>query len=79
MEDYLSWHKSSVAGNTENQLRYLISLRSFLAYIQKAEYPEAPEKPFFMLLFDEDLPRLPNITENDIEYIPEGVLRQARL
>ncbi len=76
MEDYLSWQRSYISEHPESNLRYLINLRSFLAYIQKAEYPEAPEKPFFMLLFDEDLPRLPIITENDIKYIPEVVLRQ---
>ena len=76
MEDYLSWYRSYIAERPGSHLSYLISLRSFLAYIQKAEYPEAPEKPFFMLIFDEDMPPTSQITENDIKYIPEGVLQQ---
>ena len=76
MEDYLPWYRSSTANYPHNQLKYLIGLRTFLTYIQKAEYPEAPEKPVYMLMFDEDMPRLPQNTEHNVKYIPEGVLRQ---
>jgi integrase len=76
MEEYLSWYRSYTAGYVASHLDYLISLRMFLAYIQRAGYPEAPDTPSAMLIFNEDMPRLPNKTENDIKYIPEGVLQQ---
>ena len=53
-----------------------LDLDTFLEYIQRAQYPEAPELPSLLLLFKEDLPRRPQRTENDIKYIPDGVLQQ---
>jgi integrase len=47
-----------------------------LVYIQRAEYPEAPEKSSVLLLFNEDMFRFPQKRENVIRYIPEGVLQQ---
>lgn len=76
MENYLMWYRSYTEGLQERHYEYLASLRSFLDYIQRAGYPEAPEKPHLLLLFKEDFPRLPHRSEDDIKYIPEGVLRQ---
>lgn len=76
MEDYLSWYKGYTDGWKKSHIEYLISLRIFLDYIQRAMYPEAPELPSVCLLFDEDIPRKPQKSENDIKYIPEGVLQQ---
>jgi integrase len=76
MEGYLSWHRSYTAGYAKIHVDYLRNLRTFLVYIQSAEYPEAPEKSSVLLLFDEDMFRFPQKTENVIRYIPEGVLQQ---
>jgi len=76
MEAYLSWSKTYSKGWKEQNYRCLISLKTFLEYIQKAQYPEAPKLPSSLLLFKEDLPRRPLRTENDIKYIPDGVLQQ---
>lgn len=76
MENYLIWYRSYTKGLQEQHYEYLASLRSFLDYIQRAGYPEAPEKPHLLLLFKEDFPRLPHRSKDDIKYIPEGVLRQ---
>jgi integrase len=76
MEEYLSWFRSYTVGYTKMHVAYFISLRMFLEYIQRAEYFEAPEKPSACLIFKEDMPRRLNKTENDIKYIPEGVLQQ---
>lgn len=76
MEDYLSWYKRYTDGWKSSHIEYIISLRIFLDYIQRAQYPEAPELPSACLLFKEDIPRRPQKTENDIKYIPEGVLQQ---
>jgi len=55
---------------------YITQLRICLDYIQKIQYPEAPELPSVLLLFKEDIPKQVWRTENDIKYIPEGVLQQ---
>lgn len=76
MEAYLSWSRAYSEGWKEQNYRCLISLKTFLEYIQRAQYPEAPELPSLLLLFKEDLPRRFQRTENDIKYIPDGVLQQ---
>lgn len=45
MEAYLSWSRAYTEGWKEQTYRYLISLKIFLEYIQRAQYPEAPELP----------------------------------
>lgn len=76
IENYLAWYKEYTDGWKKRHIEYLISLRTFFDYIQRAMYPEAPEILTVCLLFKEDIPRKPEKTENDIKYIPEGVLQQ---
>lgn len=76
MESYLSWYKGNSKNREEQKSKCLIAIKIFLEYIQRAQYPEAPELPSLLLLFKEDLPRRPQITGNDIKYIPDGVLQQ---
>lgn len=54
----------------------LIVLNVFLETIEKLHFDEAPALPVNLLLFKEDFPRPITKTENDIKYIPEGVLQQ---
>lgn len=76
MEDYLSWYRSYTKGWKRTHAVYITQLRLCLDYIQKAQYPDAPELPAILLLFREDIPKQVRNTENDIKYIPEGVLQQ---
>jgi len=76
MESYLSWYKGYSKNQEEQKSKCLIAIKTFLEYIQRAQYPEAPELPSLLLLFKEDLPRRRQITGNDIKYIPDGVLQQ---
>ena len=76
MEAYLSWFRAYTEGWKDQHYNYFNGLGTFLEYIQRAQYPEAPELPSVLLLFKEDLPRRPQRTENDIKYIPDGVLQQ---
>ena len=76
MEAYLYWFRVYTKGWKEQHYKYFIGIRTFLDYIQRAQYPEAPELPSALLLFKEDLPRQSQRTENDIKYIPDGVLQQ---
>ncbi|HBH0620046.1 TPA: transposase, partial [Clostridioides difficile] len=44
--------------------------------IEKLQFDEAPALPVNLLLFKEDIPRPIKRSENDIKYIPEGILQQ---
>lgn len=76
IEDYLSWYQKYTEGWKASHIDYMISLRIFLDYIQRAQYPEAPDTPSVLLLFKEDIPKKSHRSENDIKSIPEGVLVQ---
>ncbi|EJR99269.1 tyrosine-type recombinase/integrase [Bacillus mycoides] len=76
MENYLEWQKIDQEQHPKAQRNYLITLRVFLETTEKFQYAESTEIPISLLLFKEDLPRLSNRTENDIKYIPEGILQQ---
>ena len=76
MEAYLFWYRTYSEGWKTQHYEYLVLIDTFLIHIQRAQYPEAPELPSVLLLFKEDRPRIPQRTEKDIKYIPEGVLEQ---
>ncbi len=76
MEDFLAWYSGYTNGWKKKHIDYLVSLRIFLDYIQRAMYPEAPEIPSVSLLFKEDIPKKLQKTKEDIKFIPEGVLQQ---
>jgi integrase len=76
IENYLIWLQMCSEGLKTKHYRYLCSLQTFLDYIQRAGYPDAPEKPHHMLLFKEDYPRRDRQSELNIKYIPEMVLTQ---
>ncbi|MBP2644330.1 MAG: XerC [Firmicutes bacterium] len=76
IEDYLSWYKQFSEGLTTARFRPITYLRTFLQYIQRAEYPEAPTAPSILLLWKEDIPSKPISTENSLKFIPEEILQQ---
>lgn len=76
MEEYLSWYRYYTKKMKAINRRYLLCLRWFLQQIQMAQYPEAPEAHIQLLIFKEDLPKAYMVSENNIKYIPEGVLQQ---
>ena len=57
-----------------SQKEVIIVLNVFLETIEKLQFDEAPALPVNLLLFKEDIPRPVKKSENDIKYIPEGVL-----
>lgn len=67
IENYLAWYRSYTEGWQEQHYDCLVSLQGFFDYIQRAGYPEAPEKPHFSLLFKEDFPKLAKKSEEDIK------------
>lgn len=76
IEKYLTFYREYTSEFQRAKLIYLRGLRTFIEFIQRAEYPEAPITPSVLLIWKEDIPRLPQKTENSIKFIPEGVLRQ---
>lgn len=75
MEKFLAWYRGH-SKDRKNPAVYLYALRGFLRYIQRAEYPEAPEKPAVLLLMKEDIPGEAKPEEESLKYIPEDVLQQ---
>lgn len=75
IENYLVWYKVYTKGWVATH-NYLNPLRLFLEYIQRAEYPEAPTKPVANLIWKEDIPIASKKSDEDIKYIPEGVIKQ---
>jgi site-specific recombinase XerD len=76
IEKYLIWYRKITNEHKKAQIHYLIALRVFLETIELHQYEEAPKTPVALLLFKEDLPRYERLSENNIKYIPEGVLKQ---
>ena len=79
VEKYLSW----VAGDYENRNATFRSkavsfVRSWLDYIQVAEYPQAPEQSIERLMFDDDVPKRERVadTMEKVRYIPAPVIQQ---
>ncbi len=76
IEKYLSWYYSHTKNLKSAHVKYLFCIRGFLEYIQMAQYPESPEAPVYLLILKEDIPKKPGYSENDVKYIPEGVIEQ---
>ena len=79
IERYLEWIAEEYEGDNATYVSKAVSfIRGFLDYIQMAEYPEAPDKDIYRLIFDDDIPRRerPEDTYEKIKYIPEPVRNQ---
>ena len=76
IEKYLEWIAEAFEDDNATYTSKAVSfIRGFLDYIQMAEYPEAPEKDVYRLIFDDDIPKRerPEDTFAKIKYIPEPV------
>lgn len=76
IEKYLEWIAEAYEDDNATYTSKAVSfIREFLDYIQMAEYPEAPEKDVYRLIFDDDIPKRerPEDTFEKIKYIPEPV------
>ena len=76
IEKYLEWIAEAYEDDNATYISKSVSfIREFLDYIQMAEYPEAPEKDVYRLIFDDDVPKRerPEDTFEKIKYIPEPV------
>lgn len=76
VENYLIWIMEDHNGNNATYRSKAVSfVRYFLDYIQMAEFPLAPTKDIYRLIFDDDIPRRERIfdTMEKVKYIPEPV------
>ncbi len=76
IEKYLEWIAEAYEDDNATYTSKAVSfIREFLDYIQMAEYPEAPEKDVYKLIFDDDIPKRERSgdTFEKIKYIPEPV------
>lgn len=79
VENYLQWVAEDYEGNNATFRSKAVSfIRSWLDYIQIAEYPQAPEKSIERLIFDEDIPPRERAADTieKVRYIPAPVIQQ---
>lgn len=76
VEKYLGWVASDYeSDNATFRSKAVSFIRTYLDYIQLAEYPQSPQKELNRLLFDDDIPRRERATDTmgKVKYIPEPV------
>ena len=79
MENYLSWVASDYENrNATFRSKAVSFVRSWLDYIQIAEYPQAPELSIERLMLDDDIPRRERAADTieKVRYIPAPVIQQ---
>lgn len=79
VEKYLFYVLNKRKGKHKTQTTYYITyIRTFLEYIQMAQYDKAPKKEVSFLIFQEDIPkRMLNEEEvKQAKFIPEPILKQ---
>ncbi|WP_303871717.1 tyrosine-type recombinase/integrase [Acetobacterium wieringae] len=76
IEDYICFAKEAAKGTITLEQSNLSQLKSFLEYIERSEYDEAPLVPVSCLIFKEDIPNQAKANREAVKYFPEGVLHQ---
>ena len=79
IENYLCWIADDYAGKNATYRSKAVSfIRSWLDYIQIAEYPQAPGQSMERLILDEDVPGRERAadTMEKVRYIPAPVIQQ---
>nr|CAA82326.1 unnamed protein product [Clostridium butyricum] len=64
--------------NSTETSKYISYIRTFLEYIQMAQYDKAPRKEISFLIFQNDIPKreLNPYTINKVKFVPEPILKQ---
>lgn len=81
IENFIVWVQKWFINRNSQKLdlqiwNVLIDVKTFIEYIQLAQYDEAPVKLVNTLIFKEDKPRKPDWKLNRQKYIPQEVLNQ---
>lgn len=79
IESYLYWvnndHKNK---NATYKSKFISYIRTFLEYIQMAQYDKAPKKEVSFLIFQDDIPKR-ELSKDEVKkakFIPEPILKQ---
>lgn len=79
IEKYLYYLESDRKGKnaTENS-KYISHIRTFLEYIQMAQYDKAPKKEVTFLIFQDDIPKRERLQDEikRVKFVPEPILKQ---
>ena len=79
IEKYLYYINNDRNGKnaTENS-KYISFVRTFLEYIQMAQYDKAPKKEVSFLIFQDDIPKRERVQDemNRTKFVPEPILKQ---
>lgn len=64
--------------NTTENSKYVSFVRTFLEYIQMAQYDKAPKKEVSFLIFQDDIPRREFVQDEikRVRFVPEPILKQ---
>lgn len=79
IENYLYWVNNDFKNTNKNcKSKFISYIRTFLEYIQIAQYDKAPKKEVAFLLFQDDIPKREHIQDQlrRIKFIPEPILKQ---
>lgn len=78
IEKYLYFISNKYKGKNVTYVnKFIAYLRTFLEYIQMAQYDEAPKKEVSFLIFENDIPKRERDSDrlNRIKFIPEPILK----
>jgi integrase len=79
IENYLYWVNNDYKGNNATYKSKFISyVRTFLEYIQIAQYDKAPKKEVSFLIFQDDIPKR-ELNKDEVKkakFVPEPILKQ---
>lgn len=79
IENYLYWLNNDYKDkNPTYKSKFISYIRTFLEYIQMAQYDKAPKKEVSFLIFQDDIPKreLSQDTIKRTKFIPEPILKQ---
>lgn len=79
IENYLYWVNNDFKGkNNHYRSKFVSFIRTFLEYIQMAQYDKAPKKEVSFLMFQDDIPKRDTMTAQvkTAKFVPEPILKQ---
>ncbi|MGL5381595.1 tyrosine-type recombinase/integrase [Clostridium sp.] len=79
IEKYLYWVNNDLKDrNNHYRSKFVSYIRTFLEYIQMAQYDKAPEKEVSLLIFQDDIPKRDtmSVQVKTAKFIPEPILKQ---
>lgn len=79
IEDFIfSFNEYRKGKSKDESNKYISQIRTFLEYIQMAQYDKAPKKEVSFLIFQDDIIKQENRSDqrNRVKFIPEPILKQ---